>query len=176
MADVETLCNRIILIDQGALAYDGDLAGLTMRLAPYKLVKIAVAGEPPAWERFGEVIVADGPAASLRVPRADVPSVTARLLAEPQVADLAVGAEPTVLYAAFWQLGRYPVDVYHPAVRGLLTYLVPVAFISSIPAHTLTHGADPQLLTLGLGAALGLALLARVVWRRGLRRYTSATS
>ncbi|MFL5807607.1 MAG: ATP-binding cassette domain-containing protein, partial [Roseiflexaceae bacterium] len=95
MADVETLCKRIILIDRGALAYDGALAGLTTRLAPYKLVKIAVAGEPPVWERFGEVIAAEGPTASLRVPRADVPSVTARLLAELHVADLAV-AEPAL--------------------------------------------------------------------------------
>jgi ABC-2 type transport system permease protein len=88
----------------------------------------------------------------------------------------APGAEPTVLYSAFWQLGRYPIDIYHPAVRGLLTYLVPVAFISSIPARTLTQGADLALLAIGLGAALGAGLLASVLWRLGLRRYTSATS
>jgi ABC-type uncharacterized transport system ATPase subunit len=95
MADVETLCKRIILINRGALAYDGALAGLAMRLAPYKLVKIAVTGAPPNWEQFGEVVAADGPAASLRVPRAQVPTVTARLLAELPVADLAV-SEPAL--------------------------------------------------------------------------------
>jgi ABC-type uncharacterized transport system ATPase subunit len=96
MADVETLCKRIILIDKGALAYDGDLAGLAARLAPYKLIKIAVAADaPPAWERFGEVVAAEGPEASLRVPRAQAPAVTARLLAELPVADLLV-AEPTL--------------------------------------------------------------------------------
>ncbi len=41
------------------------------------------------------MIAAEGPTASLRVPRADVPSVTARLLAELHVADLAV-AEPAL--------------------------------------------------------------------------------
>ncbi len=51
----------------------------------------------------------------------------------------APGAEPTVLYSGFWQLGRYPIDIYHPIVRGLLIYVVPVAFISSIPAR-----ADPR--------------------------------
>ncbi len=61
-------------------------------------------------------------------------------------------------------------------MRGLLTYLVPVAFISSIPARSLTRGADLPLLAVGLGAALGSALLAYAVWRLGLRRYTSATS
>ncbi len=95
MADVEMLCKRIILIDHGALAYDGALAGLAMRLAPYKLLKIAVSGAAPEWERFGEVIAAEGPVASLRIPRAQVPAVTARLLAELDVADLAV-AEPAL--------------------------------------------------------------------------------
>jgi ABC-2 type transport system permease protein len=88
----------------------------------------------------------------------------------------APGVEPTVLYSAFWQLGRYPVDVYRPAVRLLLTYLIPVAFITTIPARTLTRGADLRLLGIGLAAAMGAALLARAVWRLGLRRYTSATS
>jgi ABC-2 type transport system permease protein len=88
----------------------------------------------------------------------------------------APGVEPTVLYSAFWQLGRYPVDIYHPIVRGLLIYLVPVAFVGSIPARALTRGADPALLALGLAAALGAVLLAQAAWRLGLRRYTSATS
>jgi ABC-2 type transport system permease protein len=88
----------------------------------------------------------------------------------------APGVEPTVLYSAFWQLGRYPVDIYHPIVRGLLIYLVPVAFVGSIPARVLTRGADPALLALGLAAALGAVLLAQAAWRLGLRRYTSATS
>ncbi len=83
--------------------------------------------------------------------------------------------EPDVLYDAFWQLGRYPVGIYHPAVRALLTAVVPVAFIATIPARALTRGAGPPLL-LGLAAALGAVLAARLVWRAGLRRYTSATS
>jgi ABC-type uncharacterized transport system ATPase subunit len=95
MADVEALCKRIILIDKGVLAYDGALAGLAMRLAPYKLLKIAVSGAAPEWERFGEVIAAEGPVASLRIPRAQVPAVTAQLLAELDVTDLAV-AEPAL--------------------------------------------------------------------------------
>jgi ABC-2 type transport system ATP-binding protein len=96
MADVETLCKRIILIDKGTLAYDGDLAGLSARIAPYKLLKVAVL--PPAqpdWQRFGEVVAIEEPSVSLRVPREDVPTITARMLAELPVADLTV-AEPTL--------------------------------------------------------------------------------
>jgi ABC-2 type transport system ATP-binding protein len=96
MADVETLCKRIILIDKGSLAYDGHLAGLSARIAPYKLLKVAVL--PPAqpdWERFGEVVETEEAGVSLRVLREDVPTITARMLAELPVADLTV-AEPTL--------------------------------------------------------------------------------
>lgn len=88
----------------------------------------------------------------------------------------APGLEPTILYGAFWQLGRYPVAVYHPAVRALLTYVVPVAFIATLPAQALTRGASAGMLAGGLLAAAGAVLLVRLVWRAGLKRYTSATS
>ncbi len=88
----------------------------------------------------------------------------------------APGIEPTVLYSAFWQLGRYPVTIYHQLVRRFLTYVVPVAFIATIPARALTRGVDLSLLATGLGAAVVAVVLARLAWHAGLRRYTSATS
>jgi ABC-2 type transport system ATP-binding protein len=96
MADVETLCRRVILIDHGRLMYDGDLVGLAARLAPYKLLTVTLSGDGPRdWAPFGEVVEHDGPRASLRVPRDGVSSVTARLLAELPVCDLTV-AEPSL--------------------------------------------------------------------------------
>lgn len=88
----------------------------------------------------------------------------------------APGLEVTVLYSAFWQLGRYPVAVYHPGVRALLTYVVPVAFVSTFPALALTRGASPAILVSGLLAAAGVLAVVRLVWAAGLARYTSATS
>jgi ABC-2 type transport system ATP-binding protein len=95
MADVETLCKRIILIDKGRLAYDGDLAGLATTLSPYKLLKVALATEArPDWDGFGEVVAAEEGRVSLRVHRREAPAVTARLLAELPVADLSVMDPP----------------------------------------------------------------------------------
>jgi ABC-type uncharacterized transport system ATPase subunit len=94
VADVETLCRRVLLIDQGALRYDGGLAGLVARLAPWKLVKVAVGDHAVDWAAFGEVVSTEGGRVSLRVPRDEVPGVTARLLAELPVADLAVEEAP----------------------------------------------------------------------------------
>ncbi len=95
MADVETLCRRIALIDGGELRYDGDLEGLSRTLSPYKLLKVAVSdGAEPAWGRFGEVVEAEDGKVSLRVRREEVPGVTAELLAELPVADLSVEDPP----------------------------------------------------------------------------------
>jgi ABC-type uncharacterized transport system ATPase subunit len=94
VADVESLCRRVLLIDQGALRYDGDLAGLVARLAPWKLIKVAVPYGDADWPRFGEVVSVEGGKVSLRVPRDDVPGVTARLLAELPVVDLSVEEAP----------------------------------------------------------------------------------
>ncbi len=81
-----------------------------------------------------------------------------------------------VMYGALWQLGRYPVGVYHPVVRWMLTYVFPVAFVSTIPARALTRGADAPVVLGGALAALGAIWLVGTVWNAGVRRYTSATS
>jgi ABC-2 type transport system ATP-binding protein len=95
MADVETLCKRIVLIDHGTLRYDGDLESLATRLTPYKLLQVTVSENAPArWDAFGEVIDAEGSKVSLRVHRQAISSVTARLLAELPVVDLSVANPP----------------------------------------------------------------------------------
>ncbi|MFZ5815823.1 MAG: ABC transporter ATP-binding protein [Bacillota bacterium] len=95
MADVESLCRRVILIDKGAVAYDGELARLAARLAPYKLLSVAVPERvQPDWSRYGEVVSTEAERVSLRVLRDQVPSATARLLAELPVADLTVTEAP----------------------------------------------------------------------------------
>ncbi len=95
MADVETLCRRIALIDGGELKYDGDLEELSRTLSPYKLLKVAVAdGTKPVWDGFGEVVEAEDGKVSLRVRREEVPTITARLLAQLPVADLSVADPP----------------------------------------------------------------------------------
>jgi ABC-2 type transport system ATP-binding protein len=96
MADVEQLCRRVILIDHGRLMFDGELAALSERLTPHKLLTVTLAGGADAsLASFGEIVEHDGALVRLCVPRADVAAVTARLLAELPIADLTV-AEPTL--------------------------------------------------------------------------------
>jgi ABC-2 type transport system ATP-binding protein len=96
MADVTALCRRVVVIHHGRILYDGALDALVERMAPFKLVEIDLERETDERDlaRFGEVIRRDGQKAALRVPKAETPAVTARLLAELPIVDLSVEDPP----------------------------------------------------------------------------------
>lgn len=45
MADITSLCRRVILINKGTVFYDGDLSEMARRTAPFKLVRITNQGD-----------------------------------------------------------------------------------------------------------------------------------
>ncbi|GCE07076.1 ABC transporter ATP-binding protein [Dictyobacter aurantiacus] len=95
MVDVETLCNRIILIDRGRIQYDGGLSELSARLAPAKLLRLSFSDSHKIdWDEYGELIEVGENSAVLSVRRELVPTMTARLLSELAVTDLAVEEPP----------------------------------------------------------------------------------
>jgi ABC-2 type transport system ATP-binding protein len=93
MADVEALCKRVVVIHHGRILYDGPLTGLADQFAAYKTIGVAVENGRDL-SRYGEVIHQEGDWITLRVPRAETSSITARLLAEEDVLDLNVEDPP----------------------------------------------------------------------------------
>lgn len=79
----------------------------------------------------------------------------------------------------FWNVfeaGRYPIDIYRPWVRWLLTFILPLAFLTSYPAAALTgRGALLDLWPALLVAPLMLTA-ASLFWRFGLRNYSGASA
>ena len=94
MADVEALCKRVIVIHHGRILYDGQLTGLADQFAAYKTIGVALENGNADLSRYGEVIHREGDWVTLRVPKAETSSVTARLLVEEQVLDLNVEDPP----------------------------------------------------------------------------------
>jgi ABC-2 type transport system ATP-binding protein len=98
MVDVVALCRRVILIHHGQLLYDGKLEGLAQKLAPFKLVRLAL----PNGRHSGDlelpagvtVVEQENGRLTLRVSRTEAPSLTAHLLHSLPVADLAVEDPP----------------------------------------------------------------------------------
>jgi len=96
MADVVALCPRVILIHEGRLLYDGELKALAHRLAPFKLLRLAVrdgGGEVPLPAGM-DVVERENGRLTLRVPGDEAPALTARLLETLPVVDLAVEDPP----------------------------------------------------------------------------------
>jgi ABC-2 type transport system ATP-binding protein len=94
MADVEALCRRVIVIHHGRLLFDGLLSALVASFASHKTVSVELGGPAPDLSGYGEVVSRAGERAVLRVPKADTPKVTARLLADLPVVDLVVEDPP----------------------------------------------------------------------------------
>lgn len=72
--------------------------------------------------------------------------------------------------------GRNPLPVYGPALRAVLTVLIPVGVATSFPVTALRGEWDPALLAAAAAIAIGFAVGSRLVWRRALASYTSASS
>lgn len=69
-----------------------------------------------------------------------------------------------------------PFDVFPYGVRQALTYLLPLAFVVFIPAQTLTNRLVWWEIPVGIGITALFLLLANLLWRAGIRRYSSASS
>jgi ABC-2 type transport system ATP-binding protein len=94
MADVEALCQRVIVIHHGRLLYDGDLSALVDRFSIDKTISIRLEDDSADLSPYGEVISRVPGQATLRVSRGDASRVTARLLAELSVDDLTIKDPP----------------------------------------------------------------------------------
>ncbi|MGI8628159.1 MAG: ABC transporter ATP-binding protein, partial [Geodermatophilaceae bacterium] len=94
MADVQALCKRVIVIDQGSILYDGGLRELSTRYSPHQTVNVVLADPAPDLSGYGEVLSAQGGRISLKVAKAQTSAVAARLLAAFQVTDLTIEDPP----------------------------------------------------------------------------------
>ncbi|MBI9046609.1 MAG: ABC-2 family transporter protein [Anaerolineaceae bacterium] len=87
---------------------------------------------------------------------------------------------PGVLYTwvfdGFFQLARYPVSIYPGWLQMLLTWVVPVGVITTIPVDALMGTLSFGTLFASIGLAVVLFWTASWFLRFALRRYSSASS
>ncbi|MBK8050011.1 MAG: ATP-binding cassette domain-containing protein [Anaerolineales bacterium] len=97
MADVTALCDRVILIHQGSLLYDGSLRTLATRLAPFKLMRVTL-NQALEYEFVAppetELVEQTEDSITLRVARSATSTVAAQLLQQLPVADLVIEDAP----------------------------------------------------------------------------------
>ncbi|HEX3800460.1 MAG TPA: ATP-binding cassette domain-containing protein [Verrucomicrobiae bacterium] len=99
MADIQELCRRVIIIDHGAIYFDGSLAEIIDRFADFKIITIQCSGDQttqPAANlaRYGEVIEQTSGAIKLKVKRDRVIAACKGLLDELPVSDIDIEEVP----------------------------------------------------------------------------------
>ncbi len=85
-------------------------------------------------------------------------------------------ANLTDMFNGLFRAGQIPITAYGGWVRALFTFVVPIAFITTVPAEALLGRAS---LASAFGALLSaciLLIVSRLFWQFAIRSYTSASS
>jgi ABC-2 type transport system ATP-binding protein len=92
MRDVERLCRRVLVINDGRIVYDGSLVELADRYVDHKIVTLRLAQPvvPQALARFGTVTEHNGLSVTLNVPKKDLAQTAQGLLSALPVEDLSI--------------------------------------------------------------------------------------
>src|SRR5262245_47369972 len=80
------------------------------------------------------------------------------------------------LFYAFYETGRFPVTIYNRWLRLILTYIVPIAFLTTFPAATLLGRLSLYLVLASVVIAGVLFYASSRFWNYAIRFYSSASS
>jgi ABC-2 type transport system ATP-binding protein len=97
MADVTALCERIIIIHQGHLKYDGGINDLSHKIAPFKLIGVMLTdADSHDLSGYGTQVQneEDTDKRYIQVKAEDVTRITSRLLADLPVHDITITDPP----------------------------------------------------------------------------------
>jgi ABC-2 type transport system ATP-binding protein len=98
MADIQALCDRVIIIDKGKIFFDGRLSEVVDRFADFKLITIQCEGaaqrSAESLSRYGELVAGEPGTVKLKVKRDRVIPACKALLDELPVQDIDIEEVP----------------------------------------------------------------------------------
>jgi ABC-2 type transport system ATP-binding protein len=96
MKDIEALCKRAIIINEGKIKHDGPLSDILGRFSNYKIMDLLFAGSdvPENLDSFGTIIEKSPPRIKLKVPRNRIPEILSSLLSRYNIDDVSVQERP----------------------------------------------------------------------------------
>lgn len=98
MADITALCDRVLVIHQGSLIYDGLLDGLLEQFAPYREVSVEFDRhqtiEHTALQSYGNLQTLEGCKATFLVPAGELTQTVSNLLNTLKIQDLTITEPP----------------------------------------------------------------------------------
>lgn len=82
----------------------------------------------------------------------------------------------TTILQALLDTGRYPVTIYPFWLRVIVTFIVPVAVATTVPLQALRGELSPAQIALFLGISAASFLVATLIWKAGVKKYSGASS
>jgi len=82
----------------------------------------------------------------------------------------------THLFSAVFDAGRFPVTIYPGWVQGVLLFVVPVGFITTVPAAAALGRLSLGYAALSFAMAAVMFVVSYFFWRFAVRHYSSASS
>jgi ABC-2 type transport system permease protein len=81
----------------------------------------------------------------------------------------------TILQALL-DTGRYPATVYPFWLRIIITFLIPIAVATTVPIQALRGELSLVEILLFIGISTASFMVASLVWKRGVQKYSGASS
>jgi len=96
MKDIEALCERAVVINQGSVIHDGRVSEIGDRFSQHKVVELQFANGsvPGDIDQFGHVLEDCSPMVRLQIPKQDVSDALSRMLARYTIDDVSVSERP----------------------------------------------------------------------------------
>jgi ABC-2 type transport system ATP-binding protein len=100
MKDIAALCKRVVVIDGGAIEYDGSLSGIIDQFSGHKVITLlfpeSVGGDGTnlRLDQYGEILDMTWPKVRIKVARADVTRLLSEVLAAHAIEDVSVEEVP----------------------------------------------------------------------------------
>lgn len=82
----------------------------------------------------------------------------------------------TELFRALFDTARFPVTTFSGLVRIALTFVLPIAFMTTVPAQAVLGTLDGATMITAIALAALLFAFSAWFWRRAIRSYSSASS
>tara|TARA_Y100001968_G_C19326590_1_gene702077 strand:- start:164 stop:856 length:693 start_codon:yes stop_codon:yes gene_type:complete len=82
----------------------------------------------------------------------------------------------TEVLRAILSAGRFPVSAYPLTLRIIFTLIIPIAFLTTVPAQLILNKIQTPFIFFGIILAIAFYSASRMFWKFALRYYTSASS
>lgn len=81
-----------------------------------------------------------------------------------------------MIYRDLTSLGRFPIDIYKEPLKSILTFVIPVGVMVTLPAKALIGLISPVGVLISFVVGILAIFLSARFWKYALRFYTSASS